>query len=192
VLRRLKPLLGEAIAATDGEAGRVEEVYFDDDHWRLRYLVVNTGGGLTGRKVLVSPEAIDRAKTSHDAVAVRMTRDEVAHSPGIDADMPVSRRFEEANAHYFRGAEGTASLPEEQRDAARSHLRSSGDVLGYSVYAADGKLGHLDDLLFDDGEWVVSGLVVEGVGPIPAAAVDAIDWRTREIRVRLRREELAR
>jgi len=62
VLRRLKPLLGEAIAATDGEAGRVEEVYFDDDHWRLRYLVVNTGGGLTGRKVLVSPEAIDRAK----------------------------------------------------------------------------------------------------------------------------------
>jgi sporulation protein YlmC with PRC-barrel domain len=190
MLRRLKPLLGDAVAATDGEAGRVEEVYFDDDQWRLRYLVVNTGGGLTGRKVLVSPETIDRTKSSNEALAVRMTRAEVAHSPGIDADMPVSRRFEEANAHYFRGTEGTGSLTQEQQEAMRSHLRSSGDVLGYSVFATDGKLGHLDDLLFDDGEWAIAGLVVEGVGPIPAAAVDAIDWRTREIRVRLRRAEL--
>ncbi|HLS85513.1 MAG TPA: PRC-barrel domain-containing protein [Burkholderiales bacterium] len=183
MLRRLKPLIGDAVAATDGEAGRLEQVYFDDEHWRLRYLVVNTGGGLTGRKVLVPPEAVDRGRWSDDAVGVRLTREEVADSTSADEDMPVSRRFEEASA---------PELSEEEREASRARLRASGEVLGYSVFAPDGKLGHLDDLLFDDGEWTIAGLIVEGGAPIPVSAVDGIDWRTREIRVRLRREELRR
>ncbi len=36
-------LQGFAIHATDGDLGKVDEVYFDDDSWTIRYLVVQTG-----------------------------------------------------------------------------------------------------------------------------------------------------
>ena len=39
-----------AIRATDGELGTVDEFYFDDETWGIRYLVVDTGGWLGGQK----------------------------------------------------------------------------------------------------------------------------------------------
>jgi uncharacterized protein YrrD len=51
-------LIGYKLEATDGEIGKVETFYFDDDTWTIRYMVVKTGGWLSGRKVLISPEAV--------------------------------------------------------------------------------------------------------------------------------------
>jgi hypothetical protein len=50
-------MCGFTIHATDGDMGAVDEFLFDDEQWTMRYLVVNTGGWLTGRLVLVSPIA---------------------------------------------------------------------------------------------------------------------------------------
>ena len=41
-----------------GLIGEVDDLYFDDEDWAIRYLVVDTGGWLSGRKVLISPVAI--------------------------------------------------------------------------------------------------------------------------------------
>jgi uncharacterized protein YrrD len=46
------------VLASDGEIGKVKEIYFDDDRWVVRYLVVDTGGWLTRRHVLISPHAV--------------------------------------------------------------------------------------------------------------------------------------
>ncbi|MEP6622488.1 MAG: PRC-barrel domain-containing protein [bacterium] len=43
-------------------------------------------------------------------------------------------------------------------------LRSLRDLDKYSVYAADGDLGHVDDFLIDDEQWAVRYLVVESGG----------------------------
>ena len=51
-------LISKTIDALDGEIGSVHDLYFDDQTWSVRYLVVDTGKWLSGRKVLVSPEAI--------------------------------------------------------------------------------------------------------------------------------------
>ena len=50
MLRNVKDLRGYAIRATDGVIGRVDDFYFDDEDWGVRYLVVDTGGWLSGRK----------------------------------------------------------------------------------------------------------------------------------------------
>ena len=50
--RRTKDL---ALGAQDGRIGHVEEYYFDDTHWTIRYLVAQAGNWLTGRMVLISP-----------------------------------------------------------------------------------------------------------------------------------------
>ena len=43
------------IRATDGDIGTVDQFYFDDEAWVIRYLTVETGGWLGGRQVLISP-----------------------------------------------------------------------------------------------------------------------------------------
>ncbi len=49
MLRSMKDLHGFAIHASDGDIGRVADCLFDDDRWAVRYLVVDTGGWLSGR-----------------------------------------------------------------------------------------------------------------------------------------------
>ena len=43
MLRNVKNLRGYAIRATDGVIGHVDDFYFDDEVWAIRYLVVETG-----------------------------------------------------------------------------------------------------------------------------------------------------
>ena len=61
MLRSTADLAGLAIHATDGDIGLVEDIYFDDIHWRVRYFVVDTGHWLPGRLVLISPAAVEKA-----------------------------------------------------------------------------------------------------------------------------------
>jgi uncharacterized protein YrrD len=42
-------LKGLMIRAKDGELGTVDQFYFDDETWAIRYLAVETGGWLGGR-----------------------------------------------------------------------------------------------------------------------------------------------
>ena len=58
----VKDLKGNAIGATDGDIGKLDDFYFDDEFWTIRYLVAETGNWLLNRKVLVSPFAIGRAE----------------------------------------------------------------------------------------------------------------------------------
>ena len=54
-------LRGYALRAMDGLIGKVDDFYFDDEDWRIRYLVVDTGKWLSGRKVLISPISLGHA-----------------------------------------------------------------------------------------------------------------------------------
>jgi sporulation protein YlmC with PRC-barrel domain len=215
MLHNVKDLRGDTIAAKDGEIGSVEQVYFDDQDWRVRYFVVDTGGWLSGRKVLISPVSVDRSRSSEHALAVGLSRDQVEHSPGVDADKPVDRQYEEAYARYYghplywvppEGGvmpplepteESSRELKAAERKAATSHLRSSEEVIGYSIQAADGRIGHVEDLRVDDRNWAVSDLVVDTRDWLPSkkvlvppSAVEHIDWRAREVRLRVRRQDL--
>jgi hypothetical protein len=42
----------------DGEIGKFKEHYFDDQSWIVRYLVVDSGGWLSDRRVLISPRSL--------------------------------------------------------------------------------------------------------------------------------------
>ena len=53
MLRSIEGLKGNTIAARDGSLGSVDEVYFDDEIWGVRYLVVDTGNWLNGHRVLI-------------------------------------------------------------------------------------------------------------------------------------------
>jgi uncharacterized protein YrrD len=217
MLHKVKDLRGDRIAARDGEIGHVDQVYFDDQDWRVRYFVVDTGGWLSGRKVLISPVSIDRAKSNETAIAVDLSREQVEQSPSVDADRPVGRQYEEAYARHYglslwwaspegagmsaaeRSGRRARQLEQDQRKAGESHLRSSSEVIGYSIHATDGAIGHVDDFLVDDGDWAVADLVVDTRGwrpgkkvRVPSRAIEGIDWESKEVRIGMRRAEVER
>jgi uncharacterized protein YrrD len=101
MLRGVKELHGAKLRASDGEIGSVDEILFDDEQWTVRYLVVNTGGWLNGRKLLIAPKAFGDMNWTAREMNVNLTRQQVEDSPGVDADAPVSRQMEtEYYDHY--------------------------------------------------------------------------------------------
>ena len=53
-----KQLYGTKIDAQDGHIGSVHDLYFDNQAWTVRYLIIDTGKWLPGRKVLIVPSVI--------------------------------------------------------------------------------------------------------------------------------------
>src|ERR1035438_9100381 len=95
MLRNAKDLQGLTIRAADGELGVVDQIYFDDDTWAIRYLTVNTGGWLDGRLVLISPISVmGHPDWQSKRLDVSLTRKQVEESPSIDTHEPVSRQHE--------------------------------------------------------------------------------------------------
>jgi hypothetical protein len=85
---------GYAIAASDGQLGTVSDFLFDDASWLIRWLVVDTGNWLSGRKVLLPPMVLGHPHPTEHEFPVRLTRQQVKDSPDINADQPVSRQME--------------------------------------------------------------------------------------------------
>src|SRR5262245_1421285 len=71
-----KALMGYTLAATDGAIGEVEDCYFDDVHWTVRYFVVDAGGWLSGRRVLITPMAVRDVDQAGERVHVNLTREQ--------------------------------------------------------------------------------------------------------------------
>ena len=176
------------VTATDGAIGHVQDVFFDDMRWTIRYLVVDTGRWLSGRQVLISPYAVKPLVEAARNIDVRLTRQQVTDSPDVDTHMPVSRQQEsEVLAYYgypnYWGGNGLwamggypyfpvappteAELPQDKvargapaaaRDGA---LRSAAHVEGYAIHAIDGNIGHVSDFIFDNETWAIRYLVVD-------------------------------
>jgi len=102
MLRNSKDLEGCAIGATDGTIGEVKDLYFDDDAWVIRYLVVSTGAWLSNRKVLISPYAIGQPHWAERILPASITKEQVKNSPHIDTDKPISRQHEMQYLKYYR------------------------------------------------------------------------------------------
>jgi hypothetical protein len=186
----LDAVVGYSLGATDEEIGRIVDVYFDDRHWTVRYLVVDTGGWLGGREVLISPVSLAGIDPAARAIRATLTRAQVEGSPRVDTHQPVSRQAETAFSRYYGYAPywtgpyawGAAASPElaprlrdpggleptpmeeeilAQDEDRDPHLRSAREVMDYAVAATDGEVGHLEDALVDDRTWTIRWLVVD-------------------------------
>ena len=101
MLRTINDLEDYAIRATDGDIGHVKDVYFDDETWVVRYLVVDTGTWLSSRKVLLSPIAIGQPNWTDKVLPASITKDQVENSPDINTKKPVSRQQEIRLLEYY-------------------------------------------------------------------------------------------
>lgn len=186
--RNIKNLVGYSLKETDGEIGKIEDFYFDDISWKIRYLVVRTGNWFTGRKVLISPKSLQNPDWEHEDFKVSLTKEQIRNSPDIDTEKPVSRQQEERLYSYYpwgtywgndpdeHGAGIFGAMPSdlyngEVQDSTANvavaeekndlHLRSTDNVTGYKIHATDGEIGKVVDYIIDDDNWQIIYLVIE-------------------------------
>jgi sporulation protein YlmC with PRC-barrel domain len=217
MLRRLRDLEHWTVLSSDGhDLGTIQDFYFDDERWTIRYVVVKTGRWLTGRAVLLSPMMLDHVQWDQALVTFALTREQIESAPDADLAMPLSRRWEAAHAshyaipYYWTGAgvwENWAT-PSEARRAVREslpapagmdaeHVRSTRAVAGYHLHAADGEIGHIDDFVVDDRTWTIQYLLIDTsnwIGGravlIPPARAWQIEWPRQLVHIDLTREEV--
>ncbi|TCT10177.1 PRC-barrel domain-containing protein [Paralcaligenes ureilyticus] len=101
MLRTVASLNGDAIRAIDDELGRVKEIYFDDERWGVRYLIVETGSWLSKQPVLLSPYSIKAIDDASETIQVSLTRQQIKNAPDVDTKKPVSRQSESEYSRYY-------------------------------------------------------------------------------------------
>ena len=202
MLFALSALIGRTVDTRNGHAGTVKDFLFEDNSWRVRWMVLDTGEWLPGRKVLIHPSAIAPLQIASPSanslplmgtrpdlrLSLSLTAEQIAASPDIHEDEPVSRRMEQLVSGYygwdpywgptFFGTNAIASgvlapgyvleptpadlqasrTPSDDGDA---HLRSLETVTGYHIHATDGPIGHVEQFFADDDRWDIRYLAVD-------------------------------
>jgi sporulation protein YlmC with PRC-barrel domain len=201
MLRNASAINGYAIVASDGKLGTVSDFLFDDASWMIRWLVVDTGNWLSGRKVLLPPSVLGHLDPAREEFVVRLTMQQVKDSPDIDFDRPVSRQMETNVYDYYgwspywgtgfymggygymggpmmgtpyseaRRPDLEATTTTELRSDDDPHLRSIEAVTGYHIHATDGEIGHVEDFLVEDADWSIHYLLVDTKNWWPAKKV---------------------
>ncbi len=227
MMQVISAVKGFAIEASDGKIGTVVDFLFDDASWRVRWLVVDCGTWLTGRKVLIHPSAILRNDLEQQRFLVTLTKAQVEKSPELVEDQPVSQQMEDRlysyygwdplwSGPYLSETPGAIAWPYmappyfglgldtgEARGKRASlhgsdpHVRSVNEIAGYHIHAADGEIGHVENLMIDDADWSIHYFIVDTrnwwsgkrvlMSPL---AVKSIDWFERRFALDVSREQV--
>ena len=215
--RRVRDIAALTLSAIDGQMGSISELYFDDQNWKVRYLIINTGGWLTGRNVLIAPIAVADIDDAAASIRINLRKEQIEQAPPIEKAKPISRQYEEAYYEHFRWApywqSGTTALgtpipypepppmnvdePTFSESPEKSHLRSSAEVTGYRIHAQDGEIGHIEDLVIDDEDWIVRYVEVDTRNWRPGKKVlvqtgrlKQIDWQSQSVTMSLTRHAI--
>jgi hypothetical protein len=153
-------------------------------------------------------------RRSHEIDQAALTQEQVRNSPPVDTKIPISRQYEQEYYQYYGWAPywgaGVAAEPypppprviaKAFEDSAstgeirQTHLRSSDEVKGYYIEARDGEIGHVEELIIDDQDWIVGYFEVDTRNWWPGKKVlvsrtwiDDICWRERKVHVNLDRQ----
>ena len=206
----ISALQGHAVLGNDGRIGTVKDFLFVDDRWRVRWLVVDTGAWLPGRKVLIHPSAIAEIDTAMEEITTPLTKRQVEGSPDVRDHQTLSRDMEtRLLAHYGWDDDWGASLfaPTSQDPPAAPgavgssvedpHLRSFEAFRRCRLRATDGEIGSVKNLLVDRAGWNIRYLIVAtgswlfGKEVLLAPyAVAATDWLNDEILLNVTRAQV--
>lgn len=217
MLQEAKKFKSYSLRALDGDIGKVKEFYFDDQYWTVRYLVADTGGWLSGTKVLLSPYALNPANAEEKVLPVDLTKKQIEESPSLDSDKPISRQYEMQYFAYYgwpyygygSHAWGVrpyiARNPEAWNEYARQedswdpNLRSTHDVTGNHIQAFDGEIGHVEDFIIDDETWSIRYLVVDTKNwwsgkhvLVSPQWIERVSWEESKVFVNLTSESIKR
>ena len=102
MLQSAEELQRYSIYAADGDVADVKAFYFDDESWKIRYLVAKAGGVFANRNVLIAPESVEEAERDTRILHTNLSKEQVKDAPSIAADRPVADQ-QEIDYHGYYG-----------------------------------------------------------------------------------------
>jgi hypothetical protein len=215
MLIRAKTMRSFTLRCNDGPIGTVDDFYFDDHFWVVRYLVANTGSWRMGRQVLISPVALRQVSTEAKQVAIDLSMEQLENSPSWESDRPVSRQLEKEYSSYFgwpmywkgkfmwgyhpyaTDEHKNGDHPAQIEKAWDPHLRSASSVGGHHIHAANGDIGHVEDFLIDTETWAIRYFIIDTRNWWPGKHVlvspkwiARVSWSESKVYVNLSREAI--
>lgn len=216
MLQKMSEILGIDIVARDEEIGHVDDLYFDDHKWGVRYLVAVTGNWLSSRKVLISLESVETPDWPKKQLPVNLSKKQIEESPPVDWAKPVSRNYEIELNNFFswtpywlpetpyiaglpeskQGIPGESAPENKENQANAPQLRSGREVIGYYIHAQNGDIGHVEDFIVNDENWRIRYLVVDTRNWLPGGKkvlvaanwIQEVIWAESKVHVDLTRE----
>lgn len=204
------------IDATDGEMGKIKDLYIDDHTWKIRYAIVDTRKWLPERKVLLSPAAFIGVNEENETLEVEYDKEMIKNSPPVPEESDLTKEKENQLIKYFGWTrywpddvlisgdqralgvfhEKSESIYQEPEDFEReqlianhrdNNLRSHDEILNARVHGRNGKLGRLNDFIYDSNwnlKYIVIGSTNPAAGEFYCYSVDritSVDWYDRDL-----------
>ncbi|QKY68475.1 PRC-barrel domain-containing protein [Lentibacillus sp. CBA3610] len=205
------------IDASDGQMGKIQDLYFDDDKWVVRYAVLDVRKWLPSRRILLSLGSFQSIDSQNQRINVEHDKETVRNSPSIPADAPFSKDLEIALTGYYGWSRywlggmlwGTEDIPGTNTDEQLSdedrfmqesehYLRSEVETRAFRVHANDGKAGAVADFLIDDVYWKIRYVAVQKgdfaaddkLLLIEPGEIQSVDWMDGHIYINSSLKEL--
>jgi sporulation protein YlmC with PRC-barrel domain len=212
--RSVKHLHAYTVVGRDGELGSVEEMYFDDEKWTIRYIIAGLAEASEKDRAAVSPVSVDEVDWKNRMILVDLSRREVAGSPDVEPEQPLGRDKErQLNSYYgipvywngvglwgnhvYPGLLAGESSLEEDRSDEEPHVHTTREAFGYKIEATDGEIGRVEDLVVEEKSWEIQFLVIDTGGWLPGKKVivdthwiDEVDWQKGTVSVSLPRNAI--
>jgi sporulation protein YlmC with PRC-barrel domain len=173
---------------------------------------VKTGGWLSGRKVLILPQSLNRSEFPGESIPVQLTRQQIKDSPDVNTDRPVSRQHEAQLGVYYGfpplppppmgfgmmpGADVVYTATPVAVDLPPGahedpHLRSAKELKGYSLRTSGEVVGKVEDLTIDWKVMRVTSVLTVGDRVLPVDAVRRISWEDQAVEISWSPEDVRR
>jgi hypothetical protein len=190
-MQGLKHMFGYRVQAKDGQIGKVEDFFIEEASWSVRYMVIRTGGLLSGERALMPISCIASTDVDRRTIDVSFSRTQLTEVASPDTVRPVSAEMENRLKALYGGADHRRDrgflrigwdVP--QPPHAVSSLRSVREITSYRIETIEGPCGLCTDLLAYTANWNIPYLVVNtkewmphGHVLIPSAWVRHISWQ---------------
>lgn len=190
MLKNLKKIINFKIQAmgSNDTFGKVKDIYFDDEKWAVRYLVVDTGSWLSERLTLVSPYNLIDIDWEEGIVWTDLTKKQIEGGPLAKLNKAVSRLYEAQYNSYYElpdywsngfGVEidglwagryyphrpemlETYNSDFNYESENEEHLCSMEEILGYHIEAVgDDDFGVVADFILDAASWALRYIVID-------------------------------
>ncbi len=99
-------MIGYRLQAKDGEMGHLRDVLISDTKWMVRYLLVDTRTWLTGKKVVIAPDWVDKIAWMESKVYLDLTKEDIKTSPDYISEGMLQRNMQAELARQVGSRQG--------------------------------------------------------------------------------------
>lgn len=100
-LRSFNRVAGFTLQGRDGTIGRLEDFIVNDENWTIMYMIINLGGLLSNKRVIVSPSLVTSIDWDRSEMTVDLKQQTIHDSPPFDPAMLTREDFDSEHRRYY-------------------------------------------------------------------------------------------